>query len=240
MSSCPTNHYFFVSQPNVHADDLRGPSGCQSPHLCRALEDDKIQGKLIVAETLGSMTFDDFGDYIRTTCMKKGKHATVQEHQLKTLPTSGGISARKEVLGDNGELFLTVCNGVFMLTIYLPDYELGRLFDKVQADGDYTVVYFSNPHDFKVYEAEFDDPMQIELKRRTVDSQQIQRRKNATDNRPLFAKYQFFTPGIFMAFVALFIVMSIAYIGIAALSSLQVSYGAFEKDMGPTAQKKQQ
>jgi len=59
-------------------------------------------------------------------------------------------------------------------------------------------------------------------------------------NASLFERYQFFTPGIFMGFVAGFIMLSILYVGLSALSSLEVSYGAFDKEMGPAAQKKQQ
>lgn len=43
-----------------------------------------------------------------------------------------------------------------------------------------------------------------------------------------------------MGLIALVILMSILYGGISALASLQVSYGAFDKEMGPAAQKKQQ
>jgi hypothetical protein len=43
-----------------------------------------------------------------------------------------------------------------------------------------------------------------------------------------------------MALITFIILMSILYAGISALASLQVSYGAFDKEMGPAAQKKQQ
>lgn len=36
------------------------------------------------------------------------------------------------------------------------------------------------------------------------------------------------------------VLFSILGVGLSALSSLEVSYGAFDKDMGPSAQKKQQ
>lgn len=42
-----------------------------------------------------------------------------------------------------------------------------------------------------------------------------------------------------MAFVALFVMLSILGVGLRALASLEVSYGAFDKEMGPAAQKKQ-
>jgi hypothetical protein len=44
---------------------------------------------------------------------------------------------------------------------------------------------------------------------------------------------------IFMTFVVLLIILSILSVGLKALASLEVSYGAFDKDMGPAAQKKQ-
>jgi len=221
LSSCPTNQYLLVSQPNIHARDLRGPSGCRSPNLCRALENGKTQSRFDIAEVMGSLSFGDFSDYIRASCMAQGRRATVEEHQLRSLPSSGVGAKRAEVLADN-------------------DHELGQLLQKAQEDGDYTAIYFSNPNESKLYKAEFTDPVHIEL-RREIESRVIERRRaNVSANASLFERYQFFTPGIFMGFVAGFIMLSILYVGLSALSSLEVSYGAFDKEMGPAAQKKQQ
>jgi hypothetical protein len=43
-----------------------------------------------------------------------------------------------------------------------------------------------------------------------------------------------------MSLLVVFILFAILSVGISALGSLQVSYGAFDKEMGPAAQKKQQ
>lgn len=43
-----------------------------------------------------------------------------------------------------------------------------------------------------------------------------------------------------MGLMVSFLLFSILAVGISAVSSLQVSYGAFDKEMGPAAQKKQQ
>lgn len=111
----------------------------------------------------------------------------------------------------------------------------------MQASGDdYTVVYFSSPHSSAVYESEYVESaaIQMELKRRTGDVV-APRAGNASDsNAPLFVKYQFFTPGIFMGIVALIIMLSLLYVGLSAVASLEVSYGAFDKENGPAAQKK--
>ena len=81
----------------------------------------------------------------------------------------------------------------------------------------------------------------MDLKRQADDASHLYRRAdNSTDSLPLFEKYQFFSPGIFMGLIALILLLSILGVGLSAISSLEVSYGAFDKDMGPAAQKKQQ
>jgi hypothetical protein len=61
-----------------------------------------------------------------------------------------------------------------------------------------------------------------------------------TDQRPLFEQYQFFNPGLFMGLIVGLILISILGVGMSALGSLKVSYAAFDKEMGPAAQKKAQ
>ena len=45
--------------------------------------------------------------------------------------------------------------------------------------------------------------------------------------------------GIFMGLVVVFIILSILYVAINGLASLQISHAAFDKEMGPAAHKKQ-
>ncbi len=108
----------------------------------------------------------------------------------------------------------------------------------------YTVIYITTPSTNAVaedrlitYEPEFMEPFHMDLKR---NLQTRAESGNATDSRPLFEKYQFLSPGLFMGLLVSFILLSILFVGISAVSSLQVSYGAFDKEMGPAAQKKQQ
>lgn len=119
-------------------------------------------------------------------------------------------------------------------------------------------MVFSDPNEFKAYEPEFAAPVHMDLRRWAEQPEVVARKKgNSTDGLPLFEKYQFFTPGarffddmgfgeiancvlgIFMAFIVLIVVLSILSVGLRALASLEVSYGAFDKEMGPAAQKKQ-
>lgn len=63
---------------------------------------------------------------------------------------------------------------------------------------------------------------------------------NPQSNLPLFEKYQFLTPGLFMTLTVSLLLLIILYVGMTALSGLQVSYAAFSKEMGPQAQKPKQ
>lgn len=84
-------------------------------------------------------------------------------------------------------------------------------------------------------------------------------RRAASDNLPLFERYQYFTPGklfelsysetwtkadssigIFMGLGVTLLLSLILYTAVSGVSSLQVSYAAFDKENGPAAQKKAQ
>lgn len=99
----------------------------------------------------------------------------------------------------------------------------------------YTLIYTSTPLSLgKPHVSPYPDH---ELRRR----EDLKGKKNVTlPEGSLFQRYQFFTTGIFAGYLALFFLLSILYVAFNALSSIQVTYGAFEKEMGPAAAKKQQ
>ena len=117
----------------------------------------------------------------------------------------------------------------------------------ILKETDLTVSYITTPIDERVakaqlheenppYEMEnaFGTYPQLELKR---DLSSHAKRANSTEGG-LFEKYQYFTPGIFMGFAAIIPLFLILLVGVRALTSLEVSYFAFSKEMGPNAQKK--
>ncbi|KAH6606322.1 er big1 [Trichoderma cornu-damae] len=220
LSVCPTDRYLIVSQPGLNAADLRGSNGCAMPHLCQAVEDRRVNGKAIVSEVIGDLSDADLSDYIKSVCAKKDKTVTVDEVHLTALS-----------LEDKA--------GSFSANAYsIIDDTLAQSLEKATAGDSYTIVFFSTPHE-PTYEPHFVEPIRMELKRH-VESTQLQQRDNKTDwdKLPLFEKYQFFTPGIFMGIITAIVLLSILSVGLRALGSLEVSYGAFEKDMGPAVQKK--
>jgi len=232
LSACTTEHVILVSQPGLHATDIRAtPTGCHLPHLCRAISSDKTKGRFSVAEVVGQLLTQPLEDHVKAACKHKGKTAKVERLVLNRLPAIKDADKRTAALAEN-------------------DHELGKVLDSLR--GEYTVVVMSDPNEFQAYESDFFEPVHMDLRRgdgggddndnEVVDTRVFvssQRASNVTvDTRPLFEKYQFFTPAIFSGLIVVIIMFSILGVGIRALSSLEVSYGAFDKDSGPAAQKK--
>uniref|UniRef100_A0A0L0NHJ4 Protein BIG1 n=1 Tax=Tolypocladium ophioglossoides (strain CBS 100239) TaxID=1163406 RepID=A0A0L0NHJ4_TOLOC len=217
LATCLTDRYLVVTQPGVHAADLRRADGCSMPHLCRAVEDPRVRSRYTVSEVVGDVTNSGMAEHIKAACTKKKKAVTVEEIGLASLPSQD----RASTLSEN-------------------DAILASSLEASTKSDSYTILLFSTPAE-PAYEPEFVDSLHMDLKR---DVQGIPTRqeenKTQRDTRPLFEKYQFFTPGIFMGLIVAILLLSILYVGLKALSSLEVSYGAFEKEMGPAAQKKQQ
>ncbi|KAK0720508.1 BIG/ATPase V1 complex, subunit S1 [Lasiosphaeris hirsuta] len=223
LQECPTGRYILVSQPNTHYADIRdaGPGGkWHMPNLARVAQDIfKTKFGYTISEVIGQLSGTALADYIAATCAEQGKAASVERVELAHLPGLKEMDKRQEVVADN-------------------DHELGRLLDTL--DSDWTVILFSDPNEFQTYEPEFMEAVHTDLKRH-VEKKRVfigQRASNSTRHLPLFEKYQFFTPGIFMALIALVVILSILTVGLKALASLEVSYGAFDKENGPAAQRK--
>ncbi|KOS17892.1 Protein big1 [Escovopsis weberi] len=216
LSECPTDRYLIVLQPGLNAADLRQANDCSLPHLCSLARDSRIQGTFTVSEVLGKLGDLSLSEHIESSCSKQGKAAKVDQLQLSSL--SG--EDRAGILAHN-------------------DAILARRLETATDGDSFTVLFLSSPNE-PVYEADFAEPLQTELKRRQEAPVRQQKNKTEWDDLPLFEKYQFFTPGIFTAIVTAIVLLSILGVGLRALGSLEVSYGAFEKDMGPAAQKKTQ
>ncbi|KAK3359235.1 BIG/ATPase V1 complex, subunit S1 [Lasiosphaeria hispida] len=228
LQECPTSRYILVSQPNTHYADIRdaGPGGkWHMPNLAHFVTDVfKTKMAYTVSEVIGQVSGTALGDYVTATCAEQGKTVSVERVELTHLPGLKEMNKREEVVADN-------------------DHELGQLLETL--DNDWTVILFSDPNEFQTYEPEFIEAVHTDIivsdLKRHVQNKRVfisQRVSNSTNNLPLFEKYQFFTPGIFMALIALVVILSILTVGLKALASLEVSYGAFDKENGPAAQRK--
>lgn len=212
LESCPTSRYLIVSQPNLNAGDLAAKDAV--PSLRRSLGN--AQSRYTISEVVGQLYTDDISTSIRRAC-DGVVEPFIDELELAALPSTNGARTLKE-----------------------NDDELGVVLEQYEKEGSYSVIYVGGPRKEipQTYKPDFQEPVHTELKRQLHG---IQRRAdNSTRNLPLFEKYQYFTPGIFTGLIAFVVLMSILYAGISAVASLEVPYGAFDKEMGPAAQKKQQ
>lgn len=201
------------------------------------MKSNRIGSVLSVEEVVGQSTADVIQEYLQKHCdagleimegnnddpveEKFSRTAMVTRINFKALPSAK--SERNALLGDY-------------------DYFLNHIMDTFRGDSSYTIIYTSTPISAETqitYEPTFQEPLNVELKRRTdLITTRASKDNQTLDARPLFEKYQFFTPGIFMAIVTVIILLSILSVGIAAIAGLEVSYGAFDKEMGPAAGKK--
>ena len=136
-----------------------------------------------------------------------------------------------------------------MIALKFSDAFLASVIDLLSSNK-YTVIYTTSPttaiHHTDVPEPEsyemdssFQAPVHMELKRDHSYQKRASNENVTLPDGPLFERYQYLSPGLFMGLFVAFILVSILYVGISAVASLQVSYAAFEKEMGPSAQKKQ-
>ncbi|KAI2643328.1 ER protein BIG1 [Xylaria nigripes] len=219
LSSCPTNHYLFISQPNLNAGHLSSKAAV--PQLSDSL--DHAVSSYSIAEVAGEIDVRSIAAYVRETC--ELSRSAVDVIDLSPVPSSAAESAK---------------------TLKENDDEVGAVLAqyKASAGDSYTVIYAGGARTEKpkthTAESTGKGASHSELKRRLHGGNEIKKRDENDRKLSLFDKYQYFTPGIFMGLIVLIILLSILYVGISAVASLQVSYGAFDKEMGPAAQRKQQ
>ncbi|KAI5862823.1 ER protein BIG1 [Durotheca rogersii] len=224
LASCPTDRYLVVSQPNLNAGHLYAAAASKPDTSLRAALG-RARSRYAVAEVAGGAPdAAEIEAYIREAC--EAARPSVEVLDLEPLPATGSVAR----------------------TMKQNDDQLGLLLDQLEAQGSYTVIYAAGrpqtqtqtqAHPATPYTAEFPDAVHAEL-RRALPHAVRQGAREAEPNLPLFQKYQYFSPGIFTALITVTVLVSILYAGISAVASLEVPYGAFDKEMGPAAQRKQQ
>ncbi|KAL2010031.1 hypothetical protein VTN00DRAFT_5838 [Thermoascus crustaceus] len=236
LSACPTDYYVIASQPGVHATDFSTRKS--APRLRERVlgRDAAIRSNFTVAEVAGVLD----SKYIQDTLKKKCSVETTDiDASTGSYPSSFGEGPR--VI--NVDFPMLPLESERAERLVDNDGFLSDIIERLPSQS-YTLLYVTSPREYPndgVYNSEQDivyqDPVHMELKR---DYAAHTRRDDSTDNRSVFEKYQFFTPGLFMCFIASFICLAIFYVGLSALTSLQVPYAAFERDTAPGSQKKQQ
>ncbi|KAK4500195.1 hypothetical protein PRZ48_008381 [Zasmidium cellare] len=230
LSALDANTQFiFIEQGGVSASDLR--DGSAMPKLRRRIGDSQYKSMVQVPEVLGGVDLESLAEKVG------GERSSVVV--VPGVVEGESVEGRRQVLGDTDSSIENT------------------LSERLSNHTSHVIVYVSVPfsheasedvkqeQDYKMDEPPFHEVMHTDLKR---DLERGLRRRQETGgddfqrDLPLFEKYQFLTPGIFMGLSVSILLFGILYVGISAIAGLEVSYMAFSKEMGPQAQgqKKQQ
>ncbi|KAF1996032.1 hypothetical protein P154DRAFT_609532 [Amniculicola lignicola CBS 123094] len=213
LKGCQSRTYIVAKQDGVSSADYADRSG--APRLAGYLAQSHRESQIAIPDVVGEVDASSIAKYLQTQC--------------------GAELVQFDGPATGGEMgFLLMKTDVF----------LEDLVNDVANGKDYTVIYTTTPRVEQqtetglTYEMEnaFGGAVQMELKR---DLSAHRRASNATKEGALFEKYQFLSPGLFMAFSAMIPLVLILYVGLTAITNLEVSYFAFSKEMGPSAQRKQ-
>jgi len=247
LQNCPSDAYIIVSQPQVNAADY-APHNC-APHLRRSLDlEDQGNGILKssfkIADVVGELDVDRIQDYVRTKCgaetlnvdASTGLFDMVDDLQPRVVrvefpPLSTVKSERIIKLAENDAFLSSIID-------LLPSMKYTVLFSTTPVlDEDKPFLHATGAFD---RQGGSSSPLRVQKREVSASKGDSSPGNDNLVDGPLFDRYQFFTPGIFMGLVVGLLLFSILYIGISAVSSLQVPYGAFDKGMGLAVQKKQQ
>ncbi|KAF8538523.1 vacuolar ATP synthase subunit S1-domain-containing protein [Trichophaea hybrida] len=241
IKKCESDAYILVSQPGLHIEDLTATkhAGVHIKDLLTSVDADRR----LIAENV-FVTGGNEGDMGAVVEKLQGVAERVCNARVKGVDAKTGSL---EMVMDEGKKPKVIRVDFDALSgdkeerkkmVEVHDAFLHSVLEMVGA-GRYTFVFASSPIGAVEVKKVVVKKPQLEL--RSVEVREDVGVKNQTTiGGGLFHRYQFFTPGIFMGYLAFFLLISILYVGLSAVSSIQVSYGSFDKEMGPAVQKKQQ
>ncbi|KAJ5558730.1 hypothetical protein N7535_009391 [Penicillium sp. DV-2018c] len=239
LSTCPSDYYVVVYQPGVHSSDFSTRKS--APRLGAKMlgKDRTIRSKMSVNEVTGLVEPKEIKKLLVEKC----------NAQITAVNASSGsypsyFEAGPRIIDMAFPMLSLGSDRAQQLSGF--DGFLADVVDRIPSSSKYTIIYTTSPREFPetdsvIYEASGDsypDAVHMELKRDY--SAHGSASSSLKKDTSLFHEYQYFTPGIFMTLMATFLFLAILYIGINALSSLQVPYAAFERDTSAAVQKKAQ
>ncbi|GIZ49214.1 hypothetical protein CKM354_001224900 [Cercospora kikuchii] len=240
LSLCGSSVYVFVEQSAIHAADLRQEN---MPKLARRAARDEYKSVVQIPTAIGEIDAERLAAAVSRQC--GGKRMSVEEFTSSTSKPTAAVIGPLVHAAPRGD------HDLRKESLQQADAELDSHLHSVLANHTaHTIIYIGTPSRSEQgaeidYEAENTPPghngLHTDLKRDVQHGLKRQPKSdNPQDKLPLFEKYQFLSPGIFMGLVVAFLLLSILYVGLNAISGLEVSYMSFSKEMGPAAQKKQQ
>ncbi|KTW27837.1 uncharacterized protein T551_02804 [Pneumocystis jirovecii RU7] len=204
---CKSTFYIIALQPGLHAEDLKHDA---MPSMKMSLN--KAEEKLVIPYGYGGMDLDDVMEYIVEKCnadrilidAQSGSYPLLDGSGKKVLyvqfpPLKGPIMERWDLLKHH-------------------DVFLHYLLSSFPYGSEYTMIYVSTPGLTMAQHRDIstDMPPVVPLK------------YNPKQSKGLFSKYEFFSEGVYMIWMVLLILFPILVIALMAISSIKISYGAFE------------
>lgn len=200
--SCDVPTTIVAIQPSIHASDFDTLSAPLTKQYVAS-----AASKLVVPYAHGDLDVEELVTHISETC-----HAEVDRIDASTgsHPIYSDANQRVAVLSLPT---LPLSKDERKLQLEDNDAFLHSFIDSLT--GDWNLIYTSTP------------PPASPASYRRAHVAVSQTSRNSTGG--LFSHYQFFTPGIFMGYMALLILVPVLILGLSAISALQVTYRSFEK-----------
>ncbi|UJO16065.1 uncharacterized protein CLAFUR5_04741 [Fulvia fulva] len=224
---CDVSRHIFLEQAGVRSHDLTKGS---MPHMQRRIADGKTYKSVVeIPEVMGEVDVRRIAAGVRERCERDqaGEEVILR---FQTLVGEEKVEQRRDVMKEADDMIQTALHGMSNYTSHVLVY-IGGSIRESEGEG------------YEMDEPPFHENMHTDLKR-DIEHGARRRQTNEQDDfqkdLPLFEKYQFLSPGIFMGLTVALLLFMILYVGISAIAGLEVSYMAFSKEMGPQAQKKQQ
>ncbi|KAI4278326.1 MAG: hypothetical protein LQ337_001095 [Flavoplaca oasis] len=248
LSKCPSDTYVVVTQPGVHAEDYSDRYA--APHLRRKIsgEDERIRSTLTVTDVHGGINTEAIIGLVEEQC-----GAGLLRVDASTGSFTIGDDPKPRIINVDFPALPSTSKEQRASKLKENDVFLSSILDLLPT-SKYTVIYTTSPYAAHK-SGQHEEPEMYEMDDSFSSSQSHLgtkrdfgvHGKRADDNAnvtlpnaPLFEKYQYFTPGIFMGLIVILPLFMILYVGISAVGSLQVSYAAFDREMGPQTAKKGQ
>ncbi|KAK3670094.1 hypothetical protein LTR78_010034 [Recurvomyces mirabilis] len=218
ISSCKWDHHIIQTRPGLKAADYQ-----ELPLLRRRLAVLQSTHRYEVSETIGG-DLASLAERAAEKCAGKPGEGVQYQPAAEALSTAATRRRRQ---------------------LEATDLSIDSLLSAIEAKGESYIVMLagvpeaqSNVEDRQHPPYEMDEPyptgLHTDLKRDLTTNANDS--SNAQASLPLFEKYKFLSPAIFMGLVVTILLGSILYVGITAIAGLEVSYFAFSKEMGSQGQ----
>ncbi|KAA8909307.1 BIG/ATPase V1 complex, subunit S1 [Sphaerosporella brunnea] len=240
IKKCDADAYVIVSQPGVHIEDFAA-AGVHMKDLVQEVGRKAWVADFVYADSQRA----DMGGVVEALqeLAVGGCNAVVEGVDAKTATFKPFDGTRPRVVRVDFEA-LPAAAKARSHTLERHDAFLHSVLDLLPTRR-FVLVFASSPISAPLTSSPAAPHKQAALELRSIEEKVVVLEKggrNETNVGGLFHKYQFFTTPILMGYVAVTVMLVILYVGLSAISSVGVSYGSFDKEMGPAAQaaKKQQ